>query len=229
MRMFAIGDIHGCSGFLEDLLDWVAPTATDHLVFLGDYVDRGPDTRGVVDRLISLQQQIPLSCLRGNHELMMLAAHSGRRGDYNLWLAVGGAQTLDSYALFPGRSGALDLIPDHHWEFLQTQLLPFFETEHHIFVHATVDPNLPLHEQSDDALYWQKLPTEMRHISGKKVICGHTTQKDGLPRVVPGAICIDTYAYGGGRLTCLDVNSGSFWQVDGRGNRYQGQIPMSDG
>ena len=77
MRALAIGDIHGCLGPLDDLLAWVTPTADDALITLGDYVDRGPDTRGVLNRLIELKKKRPLICLRGNHEIMMLDAWRG--------------------------------------------------------------------------------------------------------------------------------------------------------
>src|SRR5262245_32481505 len=132
MRTLAIGDIHGCSGPLDDLLAWVAPTRDDLVVTLGDIVDRGPDSRGVLDRLIRLKRELNLVCLRGNHEIMMVAARHGGRGDRNMWLAVGGMQALDSYSAFPGRSGSLGDVPDAHWEFLENELVPYHETATHI-------------------------------------------------------------------------------------------------
>src|SRR5918998_722468 len=105
MRVLAIGDIHGCLHPFNDLLDWVKPDADDLVVTLGDYVDRGPDTRGVLDRLVGLKQSgMRLVCLRGNHEVMMLAARYGDRGDPANWLSVGGVQTLGSYGAAPGES-----------------------------------------------------------------------------------------------------------------------------
>src|SRR5687767_8309241 len=119
MRVLAIGDIHGCSGPLDALLEWVAPTPADLVVTLGDYVDRGPDTRGVLDRLIALKRALPnIVCLRGNHEIMMLAARAGGRGERADWLSVGGLQTLGSYGPAPGRSGTLADVPAEHWDFL---------------------------------------------------------------------------------------------------------------
>ena len=117
MRTLAIGDIHGCTTHLDALLAAVAPTPVDRLVFLGDYVDRGPDSRGVLDRLIALKETHQVVCLRGNHELMMTRARSDK-SEYRMWMQVGGAQALGSYGDKPGRSGTLDSIPEAHWRFI---------------------------------------------------------------------------------------------------------------
>lgn len=224
MRVLAIGDIHGCLGALDDLLAWVQPTAADDLVFLGDYVDRGPDTRGVLNRLIELKQKRNVVCLRGNHEVMMLAARFGTREDRKQWLSVGGVQALGSYGPALGVTGTFDDVPEGHWEFLERDLVPYHETDHFIFVHAGVYHNADMEDQPDDMLYWEFLPDAMRHCSGKPVVCGHTSQKSGVPKVIPGAACIDTYAYGGGWLTCLDAVSCRYWQVDALGRRREGRI-----
>jgi serine/threonine protein phosphatase 1 len=228
MRLLAFGDIHGCLGHLDDLLAWVAPTPADRLVFLGDYVDRGPDTRGVINRLIELKQRLPAVCLRGNHEVMMLAARHGSRSDRKEWLSVGGTQALGSYGPAMGVSGAFTDVPDGHWEFLENDLLPYFETDRFIFVHAGLYPDLPLDEQPDDMLYWEFLPDAMRHDSGKTVICGHTSQRSGAPKTVPGAVCIDTGAFAGGWLTCLDAVCGRYWQVDALGRRREGWVDYEE-
>jgi serine/threonine protein phosphatase 1 len=225
MRTLAIGDIHGCLNPLDDLLAWVKPAADDLVVLLGDYVDRGPDSKGVLDRLIALKQSgIKLVCLRGNHEIMMLTARKGGRDDRKMWLAVGGVQTLGSYGRAPGLSGSLEDVPREHWEFLDHNLLAYHETETHIFVHASVDCNLPLHEQPEEKLYWEFLTDKLRHSSGKTVICGHTSQRSGEPKVVPGAVCIDTFAHGSGWLTCLDAATGKYWQVDLLGRQREGTV-----
>lgn len=228
MRVLAIGDIHGCLGPLDDLLKWVEPAQDDLLITLGDYVDRGPDTRGVLDRLIELKRKLHLICLRGNHEEMMVSAYRGDRSDKKMWLGVGGIQALGSYGQFPGRSGTLEDVPLEHWDFLDNGLVNYHETELFIFVHATVNCDLPMREQSDNALLWEFLPDAMRHISKKTVICGHTSQKSGEPKVVPGAVCIDTHAYGGGWLTCLDAISGRYWQVDMIGRKREGYVDYQE-
>ena len=141
MRVLAIGDVHGCSFLLDDLLAWVAPAADDTVVTLGDYVDRGPDSRGVLDRLVRMKREGKrLVCLRGNHELMMLDARGGDRGATADWLSVGGLQTLGSYGPSPGRTGTLVDVPAEHWDFLEYNLLDYFETGTHIFVHAGLSP-----------------------------------------------------------------------------------------
>jgi serine/threonine protein phosphatase 1 len=230
MRVLAIGDIHGCLGPLDALLDWVAPGPDDLVVALGDYVDRGPDTRGVLDRLVGLKRAgRRLVCLRGNHEVMMLAARDGR-ADLRMWLSVGGVQALASY--IPGgelRANALDAVPADHWAFLEHGLVPYFETDTHLFVHAGVYPDYDLHEQPENVLYWEFLPEAMRHRSGKPVICGHTSQKGGDPKVIPGAVCIDTYCHGGGWLTCLDAATGRYWQANLRGDRREGRVEYQAG
>lgn len=224
MRVLAIGDIHGCLGPLDDLLSWVAPAPGDVVVALGDYVDRGPDSRGVLNRLIELKQRLNLICLRGNHEQMMVDAFHGGRSEKKMWLGVGGLQTLGSYGLYPGRSGALEDVPGEHWAFLENGLVDHYETERFLFVHATVICDLPMDEQPDYALLWEFLPEEMRHCSKKTVICGHTSQKSGEIKVVPGAVCIDTQAYGSGWLTCLDTASGKYWQTNMLGKKREGRI-----
>jgi serine/threonine protein phosphatase 1 len=228
MRVLAIGDIHGCLGPLDDLLKWVVPTRDDLVITLGDYVDRGPDSRGVLNRFIELKQQLNMICLRGNHEVMMVEAWRGGKPEKKMWLDVGGFQTLGSYGQFPGRTGALEDVPKEHWEFLENGLVDYYETELFIYVHATVVYDLPMEEQTPDALFWDFLPETMRHISKKTVICGHTSQKTGEPKVVPGAVCIDTYAYGSGWLTCLDTISGRYWQTDMLGRKREGYLDYEE-
>ncbi len=140
----------------------------------------------------------------------------------------GGIQTLGSYGQSQGRSGSLEDVPMEHWEFLDKGLLNYHETESFIFVHATVIYDLPMDEQPDDALFWKFLPEDMRHVSKKTVICGHTSQKSGEPKVVPGAVCIDTHAYGIGWLTCLDVASGRYWQCDMLGRKREGRVDYEE-
>jgi serine/threonine protein phosphatase 1 len=224
MRVLAIGDIHGCLGPLNQLLDRVKPTKDDLVVTLGDYVDRGPDSKGVLDRLIELRSQLNLVCLRGNHEQMMAEAYRGGRSDKKMWLGVGGVQTLASYGIVPGRPATLEDIPREHWDFLFDSLVNYHETEHFIFVHATVLCDYDMADQPDYVLLWEFLPDAMRHQSGKTVICGHTNQKSGVPKVVPGAVGIDTTVYAGGWLTCLDATSGRYWQADMTGHTREGYV-----
>src|SRR5206468_1142288 len=104
---------------------WVKPAADDLVVLLGDYVDRGPDTRGVLDRIIELKRQgTKLICLRGNHEVMMLAARLGW-DNFKSWLSAGGLQALGSYGSGPIQISPLDVIPRAHWDFLENELTAY--------------------------------------------------------------------------------------------------------
>jgi serine/threonine protein phosphatase 1 len=223
MRLLAVGDIHGCLAAFDDLLNWVRPTPDDVIVALGDFVDRGPNTRGVLDRLIDLRNRLNLICLRGNHEQMMVEARDGGRSDLKMWLGVGGMQALQSY----GVVATLADVPRSHWDFLENDLVDYHETESFIFAHATVLCECDMAEQPDYALRWEFFPDAMRHHSGKLVVCGHSSQKSGVPKVVPGAVCIDTFAHGGGWLTCLDVNNGRYWQTDMVGRRREGRLDLT--
>ena len=105
-------------------------------------------------------------------------------------------------------------MPESHWEFIEETCIDYYETETHIFVHAGVDPDLTLDEQDDTWLFWEFLKAPIQHISGKTVICGHTSQRTGKVLDFGTTICIDTHAYAGQYLTCLDVNERRTWQVD---------------
>jgi len=210
-RTLAIGDIHGCITALNLLLDMMQPTAGDTVIPLGDYVDRGPDSCAVLERLIGLGNICTLLPIRGNHDIMMLTARdmggAYRRDWFNM---VGGDATLASYG------GSIDGVPSTHWAFLE-RTLPYVETTSHIFVHAGVDPELAMEDQTDDVLYWEKLRNPGPHISGKWVICGHTSQKNGIPLDLGHLLCIDTWVYGNGWLSGLDVASGRIYQANERG------------
>lgn len=235
MRQLAIGDIHGCLTAFNTLLDAVALAPADQIITLGDYVDRGPDSRGVLERLLALHAGGRLVALRGNHDVMMLEARNGR--DF-AWLAVGGKQTLLSYGItgseierlvdgvgwFGDPDNVLEKIPKQHWQFLEHQCLPYYETDKHIFVHANLYPDLPLAEQPDYMLYWEKLMEPCDHVSGKTMICGHSRQKNGLPLDLGTSVCIDTSIYDGGWLTGLDVLSGRVWQANERGETRTGWL-----
>ncbi len=211
-RILAIGDIHGCSAALETLLAFVDLQPTDTLVTLGDYVDRGPDTRGVLDRLITLSRTHHLVALRGNHELMLMDARVDRHISLGEWRKFGGNATLDSY------QGSLDRIPPAHWRFMEEQCVDCWENETHFFVHANAYPDLPLYEQPRYILYWCRFNNPAPHESGKIMVCGHTSQKNGLPLNLGHAVCIDTWACGeGGWLSCLDIHSGFVYQANQEG------------
>jgi serine/threonine protein phosphatase 1 len=209
-RTIAIGDIHGCSTALDALLDAIRPRPDDLIVTLGDYINRGPDSRGVIKRLIELRRRCRLVSILGNHDQMLLDVRSGKYPIYWL-LDMGGTTTLDSYG--PGRD--LDLIPDQHYKFLD-HCLDYFETDTHIFVHANYFPDLAMAEQNVGMLRWESLRDMAPgpHESGKTVIVGHTSQKTGEILDLGHLKCLDTYCYGGGWLTAIHFETEEVWQAD---------------
>jgi serine/threonine protein phosphatase 1 len=212
-RTIAFGDIHGCLDHLDALLLAIEPTPKDHLVFLGDYIDRGPDSAGVLNRLITLSKNLHVTTLLGNHEEMMLEA----RNDPDRlmeWLLNGGDATLFSYG---GKHGKFSDVPANHWHFLENNLVSYLETKSHIFVHANVYPDLTMEEQPDHMLRWERCDESHRHFSRKIIICGHTPQRSNRPLVRDHLICIDTVACRGGLLTAFDVTTGTFWQAPAEG------------
>lgn len=208
MPTYAIGDIHGCLRALERVLGAVRPSRDDTVILLGDYVNRGPDSRGVIDRILYLKNETNLIALRGNHDATMIAAR-GKDGLGSSWRQMGGAPTLASY---PG--GSLDGVPPDHWDFLVEYCRDWYETPTHIYVHATADPKLDMADQTTHELYWQRLnPRAKPHRSGKTVVCGHTSQRDGRPLDLGHTVCIDTGCVYGLWLTGLEVETGHYWQV----------------
>jgi serine/threonine protein phosphatase 1 len=215
MRYLAVGDIHGCFKALTTLAAFVPFQHDDTIITLGDYVNRGPETCAVLDWLIAYQRRANLVPLRGNHEIMMLEARDGDAA-YQRWMACGGDATLASYSPF-GDPGRLVDVPASHWEFLEKQTRGWFEVATHFFVHANAYPDCALAEQPEFMLYWESFEDPPPHVSGKVMVCGHTSQKSGLPRSIGHAVCLDTWACGKGWLTCLDVGSGRYWQANQRG------------
>jgi serine/threonine protein phosphatase 1 len=212
-RLFAIGDIHGCAASLRHLLQIVPIQPEDCVVTLGDYINRGPDSKGVIEQMLELQKRCQLIPLMGNHEQMLLRAMESPEAE-ELWRMVGGNDTLQSYGV-----GTIRELPDHHLDFIRSCRF-YHEAERNFFVHARVDPFVPLDAQVEDALLWQHLnEAPPRHISGKNMICGHTPQMDGFPRHYGTAICIDTGAGTGGWVTCLEITPRGYryWQANEQG------------
>lgn len=225
MRTLAIGDIHGCDTALFNLLRIVEPTTDDLVVALGDYVDRGPNSKGVVDWLIEFSEDHHLVCLKGNHEAMMLDAKREGLQTLMMWRSFGGAETLESYAE-EGSLGSLEDVTPQHWDWLENTCLRYYETERYIFVHAGVYPNQPMNKQSESVLLWEKLYDRGPHISGKVVICGHTAQKSGRPLSLGHTVGIDTWVYGEGWLTCLEPDTGRYWQANEQGETREGTLDV---
>ncbi len=219
MRTLVIGDIHGCLAALKTLWRQVDPQLDDRLIFLGDYIDRGPDSKGVIDFLIEVKKTYAKAIfLMGNHEeKLCLATHGG--SELAIWLSNwGGQATLQSYT-----TDTPNGIPAAHWEFLRATR-PYYETSSHIFVHANLSANIPLSLQLPYTLLHKKFGKPKPHISGKTMICGHTVIADHKPINLGHAICIDTDPGRGGWLTCLHVETGHYTQANMNGESRASQL-----
>jgi serine/threonine protein phosphatase 1 len=219
-RLLAIGDIHGCDVALEVLLSELAPRSDDTVVILGDVIDRGPNTNRCLEILLDLGRSCHLIGLLGNHEEMLLSALAGGRW-LTSWLQFGGAEMVESYG------GDFANVPDAHLDFIRAWR-DYYETEREIFAHATPHFDIPMDEQPAEYLRWNRISgTEPPHVSGKRIICGHTAQREGIPLAFQGWVCLDSCAYGPrGALSGMDVNKDIIYQADQRGN-FRGEFPLS--
>jgi serine/threonine protein phosphatase 1 len=212
-RLFAIGDVHGCSTALRTLIEAIDPRPEDTVVTLGDYIDWGPDSRGVIDLLIGLSGRCNLVPLLGNHEEMLLAAlESG--DELRSWLRFGGEETLNSYPYDGGR----EMIPEDHVRFIRG-CRDFHETPTHIFAHANYDDRMPMDRIGGTRLRWEPIEPEVQrpHFSGRTVVVGHTPQVGGEVLDLGFLVCIDTDCSRGGWLTALRIDRPEVVQVNQRG------------
>jgi serine/threonine protein phosphatase 1 len=225
-RLIAIGDIHGELEQLNRLLNTLAPTDQDRFVFLGDYIDRGKNSKGVVEYLIRFREAFPDSVfIRGNHDQMVLDALiengviTGHRlrdqsrayraraseSDIDIFLFNGGKQTLRSY-----RITHLTDFPNEHIAFLQSTRL-WWRFEHFVFVHAGIEQGLPLELQDPFTLMWERMSPPGQ--DGEIHVVGHHPTTDGKPYFEPGRYNLDTGAVYGRTLTACDVLTRKVWQV----------------
>jgi len=240
-RIIAIADIHGHSDMLVDLLDQLRPQTDDQLVFLGDYIDRGPDSPTVLEVLIAFQQQFPQTAfLRGNHEQMLLdavaAAERKQAGKYSFFddflelhgngqsakiyyfVSCGGHETLAAYSTERNNFNPTEVLlnlPSDHLDFLQ-QTRFYHLQEQYMFVHAGVDPKDPTGTKRNmQAFLWQRKPLWKTAKNWHKVVVhGHTPVAE--PYFHPLEINLDTGAGYGAYLTACDVRTGQFWTSAGR-------------
>lgn len=220
LRVYAIGDIHGRADLLDQLHDLIEAdlsTAPEKavIVYLGDYVDRGPDSHGVIERLTRHRfPGVETVALLGNHEDMLLQFLDAPYGA-SLWLTNGGDATLRSYHVripasfddfLMAQRALLGAMPRHHKQFLAG--LPVqVQFGDYLFVHAGIRPGLPLDRQSREQMIWIRdvfLNSESDH--GLIVVHGHTIVHD--VEWMPNRIGVDTGAYTTGRLTALVLEGG---------------------
>jgi serine/threonine protein phosphatase 1 len=218
-RLFAVGDIHGCVEELALMIKTIAPARGDTVVFVGDYIDRGPCSRETIDVLIELQRgEATTVFLKGNHEDMMLN-FMGLPGHYGeSFLINGGAQTLESYAVEkapPAEVG--QMIPAPHLDFFKSLRDSHLERPY-LFVHAGIMPGVPLAEQSEEDLLWIRHQFIFNpHQLGMTVVFGHTPMRTVMIDP-PYKMGIDTGLVYGGKLSCVELSEGVLYQV-GRGSR----------
>lgn len=200
---------------MEALLERLAPFRDRQFIFVGDYIDRGPNSRKVVDRLLELQQEVDCIFLRGNHEQMLLdALNSGNR---SLWIMNGGRTTLDSYDITDLSSG----FPEDHLSFYENTRL-YYNTEDYFFVHAGVSPAKTIEESIDNNSAAQEFLWERSHLNAietaweKKVVFGHTPRPRPLKK--DRMIGIDTGCVfkkrGLGKLTAVKLPEEEFIQQE---------------
>jgi len=212
-KIFVIGDIHGCLETLKDLMNKIViDNQNDTLVFIGDYIDRGESVREVVDYVIRLKDEYKnIICLLGNHEQMLMRYLDGV--DEDLYLNNGGRTTLRSYKILLSDDikERKRKIPAEHRQFFES-LLPYYETDNYIFVHAGLRPGRRLKEQTISDLLWIRYEfIEAEDDLGKTVVFGHTPIIS--PLIEKNKIGIDTGAVYGGKLTCLELPEIKIYQA----------------
>lgn len=229
--LYAVGDIHGEVELLDDLLARIAPRDGDRLVFLGDYVDRGADSRGVVDRLLALRERVPCTFLLGNHESMFLDFLGCRGERYfggDAFLANGGDRTLASYGWFDAlRTGRPFELPPGHRQFFEGCSL-WHQEGGYLFVHAGLaestlksgDVQYALRRSRPEDLLWNRSTGDLPHRLGVTVVYGHTPRQDFQVRWnEPWSIGIDTGAVYGGPLTAIRLPDETVIQSRPKGGR----------
>jgi len=213
-RLFAIGDIHGCADELDVMIRAMAPVRGDTVVFVGDYVDRGPSARDVIEMMVGLpSEQAEYVFLKGNHEDMMLSflGFPGRYGES--FLFNGGAQTLDSYGITEETLElAPEKIPEGHVEFLKGLATSYLRPPY-LFVHAGIQPLRQLEEQTVEDMLWIRQEFIFHpHQIGATVVFGHTPMRAVMVDL-PFKLGIDTGLVYGGKLSCIEFNEGVLYQV----------------
>lgn len=230
MRCYVIGDIHGCLDELAYLIEGLPLESGDRLVFLGDYVDRGPNSKGVLNYILNLQKRddLEIICLKGNHEDMFLAylGLPGQHGD--MFLYNGGFATLYSYGVSPKTSldHAMAQIAADHIEFLKN-LKRYFVMEPFIFVHAGIHPLKTLEKQTDTDLLWIRNEfISHPHKLPYTVVFGHTPRNTVLFDL-PYKIGLDTGLVYGNKLTCFEAVDKMLYQIS-RGQKQASRIDARD-
>ena len=224
-RIYAIGDIHGRRDCLDDLLirigedDRARGAARTTIVFLGDLVDRGPESMGVIDRLVQLSQVRPCILLMGNHEEVFIDAWEGDQAAARLFHRIGGRETLLSYGVTVADYDAADFerlivllathVPAEHIAFLRG-FRDTYRSGDYLFVHAGIRPGTPIDAQRPADMRWirDKFLDDPRD-HGVVVVHGHSITAQVEEH--PNRVGIDTGAYASGKLTAIGLEGGERW------------------
>ncbi|BAQ64449.1 metallophosphoesterase family protein [Geminocystis sp. NIES-3709] len=226
-KRFVIGDVHGHYDALSELFDKISPTQEDDIYFLGDLIDRGPQSAQVVQFVMDNNYK----CILGNHEIMLLDALGGEQINQQIfhgWLQNGGNTTIASY----GNKTP----PKEHIEWIKNLPL-YFDLGDYWLVHAGVDPHLPIDQQSSEQFCWIRRSfhrSTQPYFEDKTIIIGHTITftfngvKSGQLVGGQGWIDIDTgvYHHGQGWLTALELNESMVYQVDSFGHNFR-KMPLN--
>ena len=230
-RAYAIGDVHGRLDLLTDLLDQIerdnerrGPART-YLIMLGDLVDRGPDSRGVIEHFLSRPPSFARTIfIKGNHEEFFLNVLNGSEAGIPDWLSYGGYECAESYGVSKGwtfnetpeaiRERLVAEVPAAHREFLES-MADSFRFGDYLFVHAGIRPGVGIGEQTGEDLRWIRegfLDDRTDH--GMIVVHGHTIVE--APEQHPNRIALDTGAYRSGVLTALGLEGEERWFLEAR-------------
>jgi serine/threonine protein phosphatase 1 len=216
-RPLVVGDIHGHLRALDALLRAARLGPGDQLVFLGDYVNGGPHSAQVIDRLITLQRSHGAVCLCGNHDDLFARVLESKSG-MEAFVALGGAVTLASY----GGPKSLK-VPKSHLRFLNGLPLAWHD-EKVICIHGQIDPHADPGDPDHMKALWGSVVHAEPHESGRTVICGHVSQRSGVPLDKGHTVCIDTAIRHGGWLTMLDAVGWTYLQANAQGDVRTGRL-----
>jgi serine/threonine protein phosphatase 1 len=210
MKIFAIGDIHGCYASLTSLIADLLITKDDVLVFLGDYIDRGEHSEKVINFLVHIKEKAVFKTvfLKGNHEEFILHWLRDNEVYEKFWFDNGGRNTIKSYTHKDGF-----FLPLSHLHFFNDLKL-YYEIGNYIFTHAGVDLGIPMHLQDSDTLLWTR---NQVHIPNKTLIVGHTLVAEPYFSDIGNSKLrmIDTGCCFGNALTALEVTTDTIYQVKG--------------
>lgn len=228
-RLFVVGDIHGCPDEPEVLLRHLEQveglSPSDLVIFLGDYIDRGPNSKSVIDLMLDFQDRFPKTrFLKGNHEDMMLdfLGFGGNLGQ--AFLYNGGIETIQSYGIsvFAPPTEMVSALPPKHFKFFR-DLESAIEVSEFICVHAGLNPTVSIEDQTDNDVFWIRDEfLNSAHEFGKTVVFGHTPHQELFVHL-PYKLGLDTGLVFGNKLSCVELTSGKVYQV----RRDQKQVEVS--